>query len=77
MRPKKTENRDRSLRLPNFRFRWCTQRAPKRAESCRGNDYQAPQRSAAVWTGASQSRTSSSSSPDTVIEQPAISSEVT
>ena len=36
-----------------------------------------PQRSAAVWTGASQRRAISSSSSDTVIEQPAISSEVT
>jgi hypothetical protein len=36
-----------------------------------------PQRSAAVWTGASQRRFISSSSSDTVTEQPAMSSEVT
>ena len=37
---------------------------------------QAPQRNAAVFTGASQSRIMSSSSFSSVIEQPAISSEV-
>src|SRR5439155_2705771 len=36
-----------------------------------------PQRKAAVWTGASQRRFISSSSIDTVTEQPAISSDVT
>jgi hypothetical protein len=36
-----------------------------------------PQRNAAVWTGASQRRFISSSSSDTVTEQPAMSSEVT
>src|SRR5215475_10811341 len=36
-----------------------------------------PQRSAAVWTGASQRCFISSSSSDTVTEQPAMSSEVT
>ena len=45
-----------------------------RGASCRG---QAPQRSAAVCTGASHSRFARSSSTDRVIETPAISSDVT
>ncbi len=49
---------------------------PKRAAGCGGTANQQRQRSAAVWTGASQSRVSSSSRRVSVSEQPAISSEV-
>ena len=50
--------------------------SPPRPPTPRGGAY-APQRSAGVWTGASHSFSASSSSRDTVIEAPAMSSEVT
>src|SRR5437764_13139119 len=50
--------------------------ARKAGEDRPFDDYM-PQRKAGVWTGASQRRFISSSSIDTVTEQPAISSDVT
>lgn len=46
-------------------------------KTARASVFQTAQRSAAVWTGAFHNPLSSSSSKETVMEQPAISREVT